>query len=104
MIKRKGRGVLRNTKKPQHSPEAVQNKTDNGLYKMLQREDDYMISGLLETIREMEDDVDSRSESFFFCADGVYRDYRAEIEKAAEELGKTLSDGDLERLGLVKAA
>ena len=72
----------------------------NGLYKMLQREDDYMISGLLETIRELEDDVDSRADSFFSCADGIYRNYCAEIEKAAEELGKTLSDGDLERLGI----
>lgn len=80
--------------------DASDNPLLNGLYKMLQCEDDYMISGLLDTIREMEDDVDSRSDSFFSCAEGIYRDYCEEIENAAEELDKTLSDGDLERLGI----
>ena len=74
----------------------------NGLYKMLQRDEDYVISGLLETINEMEDDVNSRADSFYSAAHGLYQDYCAKIEKIAEEIGKDLSDDDLERMGLLK--
>lgn len=73
----------------------------NGIYRMLQRENDYAITGLTETINELEDDVNSRADSFFSAAHDLYRGYCAKIEKIAEEIGKDLSDDDLERMRLI---
>lgn len=72
----------------------------NGIMELLELDTDYMITGLMETVDELEDDVNSRADTFFASAHRHYQSYCAKIEEVAEELGKKLSDDDLERLGL----
>lgn len=70
----------------------------NGIMGLLDAK--YLITGVMETVDELEDDLESRADTFCASAHDHYRSYCAKMEEVAEELGKKLSDDDLERLGL----
>lgn len=74
----------------------------NGLARLIHDETEYTVDGILETIGEMQDDINSHAEMFFSAAYDVYRDYCLEIEEIAEEIGKDLSDDDLIRMGILE--
>ena len=73
----------------------------NDLVRLFHDDTQYTISNLFETICELEEDVRSHAATFFSCADIIYRGLCREIERIADEMGKDLSDEDLQKLGLI---
>ena len=63
----------------------------------------YAINGLMETVSEIQDDMDSRAKTFSGRAHDLYREYCEKIENAAQELGEKLPDGAMEGLVVKKA-
>lgn len=61
---------------------------------------DYSVENLCETLAELEEDLDRHAGAFFYSAWEIYRMYRREVEDLAEEIGKDLSDEDLQKLGV----
>ena len=64
----------------------------------------YAINGLMETVGEIQDDLDSRAKTFSERAHDLYHEYCEKIEEAAQELGEKLPDGILGKLSVGKAA
>jgi len=67
----------------------------NGLIRAIQGDNEYVISGLIETISELEDDVNSRAGTFYASAHTLFKKYCEQIEEIAEEIGKDLSGDEL---------
>ena len=74
----------------------------NGLTRLFFNDTQYTVKNLSETISELEEDARSHANTFFSCAYQMYRSYCREIETVAEEIGKELSDDELQKLGLLR--
>lgn len=60
--------------------------------------DNYAIEGLIDTVSEIQEDMDSRAKTFSGRAHDLYCDYCKRIEEAAQELGDRLADVIMEKI------
>lgn len=72
----------------------------NALSSMIQNDREYILTGLAESIEELQKDLLEHAQNYFDTAFGIFEDYRRQIEDLAEELGKDLSDQELTALGI----
>ena len=72
----------------------------NGLARLLHDDSEYDVRDMYETMREMEEDVNSRADTFFGRAYEAFCEYCEEIEEIAEEIGADLSGDDMDKLGI----
>lgn len=71
----------------------------NGLARLLHDDSDYSVENLFEVVSELEEDVNKHADTFYGVAYREYQNYCSEIEKIAEEIGKDLSDDEMQKLG-----
>ena len=64
----------------------------NGIMELLELDADYVINGLIETVDELENDVNTRADTFYSTAHQRYRAFCERIEEAAEEVETTEQD------------
>ena len=74
----------------------------NGVARLLFRDVEYMATGLLEVMSELQDDMNSHAQMFFGSAEDEYRRFCREIERIADELGRSVSDETLVKIGILK--
>jgi hypothetical protein len=67
----------------------------NSIARVFFDETEYTVDGMLETMNELQDDMNSHGEMFYSSAYSIYKEYCQKIEAAAEELGRNLTDSDL---------
>lgn len=74
----------------------------NGVARLFFRDVEYMATGLLEVMSELQDDMNSHAQMFFSSAHDEYRRFCREIECIADELGRGVSDETLVQIGILK--
>jgi hypothetical protein len=74
----------------------------NSIARVFFDETEYTVDGMLETMNELQDDMNSHGDMFYSSAYSIYKEYCQKIEEAAEELGRGLTDSDLVAMDILE--